>query len=72
MIISLIFQERGPCASSIASVKKKGNSTNHLGDYGQSNYVIAVQPTQDLSRVLVVVHAKFKKNSSDIFLTMLI
>ena len=52
--------------------QKKGNSTNHLGDCGQSNYVIAVQPTQDLSRVKVVVCAKFQKNSSDISLTTLI
>ena len=60
------------CVVNCVSQKKKGNSKNHLGNYGQSNYVIAVQPTQDLSRVSMVVHAKFQKISFDIFLATLI
>ena len=39
---------------------------NFLCDCSKSNYVIAVQLTQDMSRGWMIIHAKFLKFSSNI------
>ena len=48
------------------------NVKKSLCDYGQSNYVIAIQLSQDLSRGWMVIHAKFQKISLNSFWAMLI
>ena len=45
----------------LAFAKIRGKYQNVLCDYGQSNFMIAVQLTQDLSKGWMVVHAKFQK-----------
>ena len=45
---------------------------NAFCDHGQSNYVVAVQLPQDLSKGWMVTYAKFQKFSWNIFLTTLI